>query len=135
MPQSDAHGDELPPPHVDPETGDLEPSDAPAPSDLPAFDQGEEPAWRQPKIVLQSNTLPDITQPHSFDDTIAAPEWSHSQGLEDHLYDWFGFSPLDHQSPCSNEALNWTRSARLLGTRFMQLKSAITRASGLSSLI
>ena len=60
-----------------------QPSDLHIPSDLPLFDQSEEQAWNQLKIVLLTNTVPDITQLHSFDSTISTPEWSHSQVLED----------------------------------------------------
>lgn len=78
------------------------------------FDQGEQPAWRQPKIVPQGKTLPDNSQPHSFDNTIIAPEWSHNQGLEDHLYNRFCFSLLNHQSQCTDEALDWDKVSKTL---------------------
>ena len=47
-------------------------------------DQDEELTWKQP-AVPQSSTLSDSHRPHSFVDTIAAPDWSYSQPLEDHL--------------------------------------------------
>ena len=106
----DMHNDELPPLPDDPQ-----PPDLPIPSDLPAFDQSGEKAWKQPKIMPRSNMAPDIGQPHSFDSAITAPEWSHSQGLEDHLYGRFGFSPLHCQSSCSNEALSWDKICKTLG--------------------
>ena len=112
---SDMHDDELPLSNVDPQADVPQQSNTHTPSDLPAFDQGEQLAWRQLKIVPQGKTLPDNSQPHSFDNTITTPEWSHNQGLDDHLYNWFSFSPLNHQSLCSYDALDWNKVSKTLG--------------------
>ena len=98
--------------NVDPQTDVLQQSDAPTLFNLPVFNQGEQPDWRQLKAVWQSNTL---SHPHSFNNTIVAPEWSHNQGLEDHLYNQFGFPPLNHQLSCSDEALSWDKVSKTLG--------------------
>ena len=106
----DMHNDELPPLPDDPQ-----PPDLPIPSDLPVFDQSGEKAWKQPKIMPQSNMVPDIGQPHSFNSAITTLEWSHNQGLEDHLYGQFSFSLLHCQSSCSNEVLSWDKICKTLG--------------------
>ena len=100
--------------------------EAHAPSVLPMLDQNndqdEELTWKQP-TVLQNSTLPDSHHPHSFVNTIAAPKWSYCQGLEDQLYTCFSFSPLNHELPCSDDALKWDKVCKTLGDTVHQVKN------------
>ena len=60
--------------------------EAPALFVLPMVDQNKgKLTWRQPSVP-QINSLSDLHCPHSFINTIPAPEWSYNQALEDQLY-------------------------------------------------
>ena len=95
------------------------------PSVLPMLDQNKDQdgklIWKQP-TVPQSNTLSDEHHPHSFVNTIAIPEWSYSQALEDQFYSHFGFSLLNHELPCSDNALKWDKVCKTLGDKVHQVK-------------
>ena len=136
MPDIDAQTDgleDIPEPQAPIDTQDSEsvgpqaPVNAQASSEQTSFnlgqnkDQDGEITWKQP-TVPQSNTLSDEHRPHSFVDTIAIPEWSYSRALEDQLYSRFGFSPLDHESPCSDDALKWDKVCKTLGDIVHQVK-------------
>ena len=85
-------------------------------------DQDEEPTWKQ-LAMLQSSTLSDSHCPHSFVDTIATPNWSYSQPLDDHLYAHFSFSPLDCESLCYDDALKWEKVCKTLGDTVHQVEN------------
>ena len=136
MPDIDAQTDgpeDIPEPQAPVDTQDSEsvgpqaPVDAQASSEQTSFDLGQnkdqdgEITWKQP-TVPQSNTLSDEHRPHSFVDTIAIPEWSYSRALEDQLYSRFGFSPLDHESLCSDNALKWDKVCKTLRDIVHQVK-------------
>ena len=103
------------------------------PSVLPMLDQNKDKdgklIWKQP-TVPQSNTLSDEHHPHSFVNTIAIPEWSYSQALEDQFYSHFGFSLLNHELPCSDNALKWDKVCKTLGDKVHKSKTRTGHASG-----
>ena len=84
-------------------------------------DQDGELTWKQ-LTMPQSNTLSDEHYPHSFFKSIAIPKWSYSWALEGQLNSCFGFSLLDHESPCSDDALKWNKVCKTLGDKVHQVK-------------
>ena len=53
---------------------------------------------------------------------LSTPKWSYSQALEDQFYSHFGFSLLNHELPCSDNALKWDKVCKTLGDKVHQVK-------------